>query len=126
MALQTSVAEQSALTRFFTAARFAVVGASADRAKYGNKVLRWYLERELPVTAVHPKAARIEECVTEADLGKVLDAAGSTLEATTSVSVITPPTVSLELLRKYGGDPRVVAFWLQPGAADATVCACDA
>ena len=34
---------------FFAGRRFAVVGASRDRAKYGNKVLRAYQQNNLDV-----------------------------------------------------------------------------
>ena len=47
-------ATQAAQTLFITSARFAVVGASKDENKFGTKVLRWYLERNKPVTPIHP------------------------------------------------------------------------
>lgn len=40
--------------RFFASSRYAVVGASTDRAKFGNKVLRWYQAHGLPVSPINP------------------------------------------------------------------------
>lgn len=119
--LQPLPAEQTALQRFFRAAQFAVVGASTDRTKYGNRVLRWYQNHQLPVTPVHPKATSVEGLTAVSDLGSVMEQAANPVEAKTSVSVITPPAVSLDLLKKYASDPRIVALWLQPGAADGPV-----
>ncbi|WFD35628.1 hypothetical protein MCUN1_002486 [Malassezia cuniculi] len=113
--------ERAALAVFFRAAQFAVVGANSDRTRWGNKVLRWYQEHNLPVTPVHPRETRIEGLVAVRELKSVLDQAATPHDARTAVSVITPPSVSLALLREYASDPRIVAMWLQPGAADASV-----
>lgn len=114
-------AEQEALRRFFHASQYAVVGASADRNKFGNRVLRWYQNHNLPVTPVHPKLSSIEGLQAVRDLSEVMDLAADPVEAKTSVSVITPPAITLELLKARASDARIVAFWLQPGAADAPV-----
>jgi hypothetical protein len=45
---------------FLAAGPYAVVGASSAREKYGNKVLRAYLQNQLAVTPVHPREAQIE------------------------------------------------------------------
>ena len=117
----TMALEIRAMERFFTASRFAVVGASADRSKFGNKVLRWYLDRQLPVTPVHPKLSQMEGCVADKDMGHMLEQAGTPSEAPTSVSVITPPVITLGLLQQYASNEQIKAFWLQPGAADGAV-----
>lgn len=39
---------------FFSQPHFAVVGASKDATKFGTKLLKWYQERKLDVTPVHP------------------------------------------------------------------------
>jgi predicted CoA-binding protein len=39
---------------FFKAAEYAVVGASADPSKFGNKVLKWYRSQSLNVIPVNP------------------------------------------------------------------------
>ena len=48
------------IERFLTGQVFAVVGASQDRSKYGNKVLRCYLQHGLKAYAVNPKETEIE------------------------------------------------------------------
>lgn len=50
---------------FLTATVFGVVGASTNRAKFGNKVLRCYQNNELRVIPVHPSEQQIEgiDCV---------------------------------------------------------------
>lgn len=44
---------------------------SPGRSKWGNKVLRWYQDRQLDVTPVHPKESHVEglEAVKEAVSG---------------------------------------------------------
>ena len=46
--------------QFLSQKRFAVVGASADRTKYGNKVLRCYLQHGRDSVPVNPKDAEVE------------------------------------------------------------------
>lgn len=123
MALDTMVspAEQHAMHQFFRARQYAVVGASADRNKFGNKVLRWYIDRHLNVTPVHPSQSSIEGHMATKTLGDVMDQAPNPYEALTGVSIITPPSVSLKLLQDAISDKRISGFWLQPGAADALV-----
>ena len=113
--------EQTALAAFFRASQFAVIGANNDRTRWGNKILRWYLEQNLPITPVHPRETRVEGLVVARELRNVLDQAATPHDARTSVSIITPPSVSLALLHEYAADPRIVAMWLQPGAADGSV-----
>lgn len=101
---------------FFLASHFYVTGASADRTKFGNKVLRWYMDHQLPVTPVHPSGAIIEglpslKALTPDDVQDVK----------ASISVITPPHVTLLLLQTLAENPNIVGMWLQPGAADAAV-----
>ena len=52
--------EQEKIRRFLSGRSFAVVGASSDRSKYGNKVLRAYLQQGLKVVAVNPKESQVE------------------------------------------------------------------
>ncbi|KAF8936379.1 hypothetical protein BGZ47_009532 [Haplosporangium gracile] len=100
------------IREFFSSAeqKFAVVGASTNRSKFGNKVLRWYQENGYSsVIAVNPKETTIESlpCVP------IL----SSLPGQPSdyhVSIITPPTVTHSVLEEAhkNGIRRV---WLQPG-----------
>ncbi|KAK3811428.1 MAG: CoA-binding domain protein, partial [Linnemannia gamsii] len=101
------------IREFFSSAeqKFAVVGASADRKKFGNLVLRWYQANGYPaVIAVNPKETTIESLPSVANL--------SSLPGKPSdyhVSIITPPTITQSVLEEAhkNGIRRV---WLQPGA----------
>ena len=44
----------SAPAMFFKSTKFAVVGASSDKSKFGNKLLRWYMDRKLEVVPINP------------------------------------------------------------------------
>jgi len=112
------------MRQFFRATQYAVVGASADRSKFGNKVLRWYIDRHLNVTPVHPSQSSIEGYKATKILADVMDQAPNPFEALTGVSIITPPSISLKVLQDSISDKRISGFWLQPGAADATVGMC--
>ncbi|CAE6529118.1 unnamed protein product [Rhizoctonia solani] len=103
-----------AQTLFFKSAQFAVAGASKDQTKYGTKVLKWYQAREMKVTPVHPKEPELE------GVKAVTNLTGLESPSRTSVSIVTPPKVTLALL-KEGKELGVPAFWLQPGAEDEEV-----
>jgi predicted CoA-binding protein len=92
----------------------AVLGASKDRSKFGNKCVRAYREAGWEVFPVNLGSADpIEGLATHralADVPAELD----------RISVYLPPPVTLELL------PDIAAkgageVWLNPGAADARV-----
>ncbi|HEU4418954.1 MAG TPA: CoA-binding protein [Planctomycetota bacterium] len=100
------------ITRFLAASAFAVVGASQDRNKYGNKVLRCYLQHGLPVVAVNPKLETVEGVRCHASLAAVPGPARA-------VSVIAPPAAASAIVADalLAG---VKHLWFQPGAEDAT------
>ena len=94
--------------RFFSSEAFGVVGASANRDKYGNKVLRVYMQQGMKVIPVNPKEKEVEgiPCVeTVEDLPPNVK----------SISVITPPHVTEQVVDKAiaGGIENI---WMQPGA----------
>lgn len=99
---------------FFSSPLFAVVGASKVQAKYGTRVLRWYQARQLPVQPVHHREYELEGLKT---VKSIADLAAPTR---TSISIITPPNVTLGIL-KAAKDLGVPALWLQPGAEDPEV-----
>ena len=82
---------QSNIDIFFASSAFAVVGASQDRNKFGNKVLRCYLHHNRTVYPVNPKETVIEgvACIQHiADLPPEVK----------SISIITPPSVTEEII----------------------------
>ncbi|KAL2914353.1 hypothetical protein HK105_206125 [Polyrhizophydium stewartii] len=99
---------------FFKASAFAVVGASADRSKFGNRVLRWYLENAAGASLfpINPKAPEIEGVPALQSLRALPN------PAATSVSVITPPAVTEAVLRE-AVELGIRNVWLQPGSESA-------
>lgn len=96
------------IERFLAAERFAVVGASTNRDKYGNKVLRAYLQNDRRVVPVNPNADEVEGLRAYPSL----DALPEPVEA---VSIITPPDVTEQVVTA-GLAAGIRHFWMQPGA----------
>lgn len=102
---------QSSIDAFLAGSPHAVVGASRDRSKYGNKVLRVYQQRNLPVYPVNPHAEEIEGQTAYADLDALPEAAHG-------ISVITSPAVTEEVV-EAAGRLGIKHIWMQPGAESA-------
>lgn len=103
--------ESRKIEAFLDGSPFAVVGASRDRSKYGNKVLRAYLQNDRKVFAVNPGEDEIEGVATYPSLTSIP-------EPVHGVSIITPPKVSAQIVDdaiKFG----IKHLWMQPGAEDA-------
>jgi len=93
---------------FLSGKVFAVVGASKNREKYGNKVLRNYLQHDLKVFPVNPNEAEIEGLSCYPDLK-------SLPEPVHGISIITPPTVTEQVVQQ-AADAGIQHAWMQPGA----------
>lgn len=100
------------IKEFLAGKSFAVVGASRERFKYGNKVLRCYIQHERKVFPVNPHAEEVEGLKVYPDLK-------SLPEKVDGISVITPPEVSQEILRQAAA-LGIKNAWLQPGAESET------
>jgi len=104
------MSQRKDISRFLDAKKFAVAGASTQRHKYGNKVLRCYLEHGYDVTPVNPGADEVEgiTCVASvADLPPEVDA----------LSIITAPAVTTEVV-KQAIEKGIKNIWMQPGAEE--------
>lgn len=99
------------IDRFLAHGPYAVVGASADRSKYGNKVLRVYQQRGLTVYPVNPKEREIEGLRCYPDLA-------SLPEPVHGVSIITPPAVTEKVVQQAAA-AGIGHVWMQPGAESA-------
>ena len=110
-----SVQEQ--INQFLSAEAYGVAGASVDRQKYGNRVLRCYLQNGKRAIPINPKETEIE--------GVACVAAVDDLPAdVTSLSMITPPAVT-ELLVPRAIAHGITDIWMQPGAeSPAAVALC--
>lgn len=91
----------------------AVIGASSNRSKFGNKAVRAYLRKGFQVFPVHPAEERIEglDCYTS------LSAIPVELE---TVSVYVPPVVLLKLLPEIA-NKGCRELWLNPGTESSEV-----
>jgi predicted CoA-binding protein len=108
-----------AIQAFLDGGPHAVVGASRSRAKYGNKSLRSYIQRGMPVYAVNPNCGAGE---TIEGL-RAYDTVGDLPEPVHGVSIITPPHVTEQIV-KQAITAGIKHLWMQPGAEnDASVAA---
>jgi len=96
---------------FFAAGPWAVAGASTDRRKYGNKVLRAYLQNgKQPVYPVNPHATEVEGLTAYPDVA-------SCPEPVRAMSIITQPNVTEKLVEEAAA-AGVEHLWIQPGAEE--------
>lgn len=93
---------------FLAGRTYAVVGASRDRSKFGNRVLRAYLEHGYLVVPVNPREREIEGLAAVPSLAQLP-------RKVDGISIVTPPDVS--------GAVTVEALtlgyrnlWFQPGS----------
>lgn len=99
------------IERFLTSKRFGVVGASSNRDKYGNKVVRCYQQNRLKVTPVNPRAEVIENERCVASVAELPD-------TVKSISIITPPKITEEVVSE-AITRGIENIWMQPGAESA-------
>lgn len=102
------MSSQERIDAFLAEGPWAVAGASTNRDKYGNKVLRTYLQHGMEVYAVNPRADEIEGVPCYPDLASLPD-------GVRGLSIITPPAITEELVEEAArvGIPHL---WMQPGA----------
>jgi predicted CoA-binding protein len=99
---------QDRIDAFLDGSPHAVVGASTDRDKYGNKVLRVYQQTQRAVLPVNPKADEVEGLKAWPDLA-------SLPEMPHGISVITPPAVTEKIVQQ-AAELGIKHIWMQPGA----------
>lgn len=100
---------------FLNGDTFAVVGASTNREKYGNKVLRVYQQNNKTVYPINPRADEIEGLTAYPDLA-------SLPEVPHGVSIITPPAIT-ERVVEQAVELGIKHIWMQPGAESASAVA---
>ena len=99
---------QQQIEAFLGGAPHAVAGASQDRRKYGNKVLRAYLQRNRAVHPINPNAEMVEGLVAFSDLAAVS-------ETVHGVSIVTPPRVTEQIVMQ-AAELGIRHLWMQPGS----------
>ena len=106
---ELSAGQTAALIKeFLDQGPYAVVGASTNRAKYGNKCLRVYQQHSLPVYPVNPVQEEIEGLKAYASLAELP-------ETVRGISIITPPQVT-ERIVEEAARLGISYLWIQPGA----------
>ena len=96
------------IAAFLAGSAFAVAGASQDRSKYGNKVLRCYQQHGLTAFPLNPREAEIEGIPCSKDIA-------SLPEGVHGLSIITPPSVTERLIDEAAA-AGIRHVWMQPGA----------
>jgi len=86
----------------------AIVGASADRRKFGNKALRAFRDRGDTVIPIHPRLPEVEGLTA---YRSVLDVPGTIDMA----SVYVPPEIGIGLLAEFE-QKGIREIWINPGA----------
>lgn len=94
--------------------RVMVIGASSDRAKFGNKAVRAYAALGHEVVPINPKGGRIEGVPV---VGSIGEAEGPFDLA----SLYLPAEPGLEAVRALAERGDVAELWLNPGADDPRV-----
>jgi predicted CoA-binding protein len=87
----------------------AIIGASADREKFGNKSVRAHAAQGYQVFPVNPKGGQIEGIQVFRSLEEI------PLERLDRVSLYVPPAVGLTLLKQIA-DKGCDQLWLNPGS----------
>lgn len=87
----------------------AIVGASADRSKFGNKSVRAHLAQGYEVFPINPKGGEIEGLMAYASLADV------PAERLDRVSMYVPPAVGLKLLDEIAAK-GCDELYLNPGS----------
>jgi predicted CoA-binding protein len=99
------------IRNFMAEGPYAVVGASSNRDKYGNMVLRAYQQRGEEVYPINPRSVAIEGL-------KAYPSLSSVPVKVRGVSIITPPAITEKVVEEAAAGAEYV--WMQPGAESAT------
>jgi predicted CoA-binding protein len=94
----------------------AIVGASPNRSKFGNKAVRAYAARGYKVYPVHPSAKEIEGIRAYPSVSAIPE------PRLDRVSVYLPPEIGLQVIEEIATKP-IGELWLNPGAESAALIA---
>ena len=87
----------------------AILGASDNRSKYGNKAVRAFLDQGWQVFPIHPTLTEVEGMPAYRDLDAV------PVPKLDRVSFYVPPRIGLELIDAVARKPAA-EVWLNPGS----------
>jgi len=107
------------IAKFLAAPAFGVAGASANREKYGNRILRCYLQHGRRVVPINPREPEVEGARAVASVADLPPDVAS-------LSIVTPPPVTEQLVEQAIAR-GIRNVWMQPGAeSDRAVARCEA
>jgi predicted CoA-binding protein len=86
----------------------AVIGASSNRNKFGNRAVRAFLQQGYTVVPINPNEAEVEGLTT---YGSVMDVPG----AIDMASFYVPPDIGLQVIDDIARK-GIAEVWLNPGA----------
>src|ERR687896_2448478 len=86
----------------------AIVGASSDRSKFGNKALRAFRAEGYTVVPINPNEAEVEGMKTYASVVDVP-------QAIDMATVYVPPEIGITLLADFERK-QIPEIWVNPGA----------
>ena len=93
---------------FLASPDFAVAGASSDRSKFGNRVLRCFRAHRYPVFGLNRDGRSVEGVVCASSLEDLPD-------GVRSLSLVTPPQVTETLIEECP-ERGIERVWMQPGS----------
>jgi predicted CoA-binding protein len=96
------------IAQFLQSTAFAVVGASSDKTKYGNQVLRCYIANNKTVYPVNPREKMVLNIPCFKSVAELPD-------TVTSISIVTPPKITEQVVNDAIAK-GIKNIWLQPGA----------
>ncbi|MEZ4749257.1 MAG: CoA-binding protein [Bdellovibrionota bacterium] len=87
----------------------AIIGASADRTKFGNKAVRAYSQKGYTVYPIHPKESAIEGIPAFKSISEV------PAEQLDRVSFYVAPAIGMKIIEEVAGKD-VGEVWFNPGS----------
>ena len=112
------------LMKYFDLPVFLVVGASEDRSKFGNKVLRCMISHKRQCIPLNKRLSEIEGIPTIDSMASLAQQLSMLYPATpismVGMNLITPPAVTLSLM-KQGYEIGIRNFFCQPGTVDGEI-----
>lgn len=106
------------IERFLQSEAFAVIGTSRNRNKFGNKILRTYLQNHKIIYPIHPLETEIEGLACYKTISDLP-------EHVNSLSVVTPPHITEKIIDE-AYNKGIQNIWMQPGAeSELAIKKCD-
>jgi len=110
--------QEELIVDFVNRRLWAIVGASQDRDKFGNRVFRSLHHAGYRVYPVNPRAKEVEGAVAYASLADLP-------ELPEVVNLVVPPSVSEKVVRE-AHELGLTRIWMQPGSeSDEAIRFCE-